>query len=238
MSNREIYEADIHIFGTRSGSNNVVIKPAAGKTLTIEGTVSGGGGGSGAGGSDTEIQFNDSGSLAGDSSFWFDSQTQVATVKNLEVTGYMNYTKRPYGLVRGNNAQVISNETWTNLTSYWDTPTVNGGPGRSPGFDGEAGYFTVEVEGLYHINGSASFSSNATGLRFMGISIDNENDPSLPDFRSLTSSLGTNGGHLQCSSYVYLTSGQTVGLVVRQESGSPLAMSDQNYGELAVVLVA
>lgn len=239
MSNREIYEADIHIFGTRSGSNNVVIKPAAGKTLTIEGTVSGGGGGgTGAGGSDTEIQFNNAGLLAGDNSFWFDSFTQVATVKNLEVTGYMNYPKRPYGLVLGDNQQVINTDIWTSLTSYWDSATVNGIPGQSPGFSPLTGLFTVQVEGLYHVNGSATFDANVNGLRFMGISIDNENDPNEPNFRALTGVLGTSGGHLRCSCYAYLIPGQTVGLFVRQDSGNALAMSDGNFGEFAVVLVA
>lgn len=85
MSSKEYY-GETHIFTSRNNNTEIRIKAGVGETLIIEGA-----GGSSAGGNTTEVQYNDSGSLAGDSTFFFDKvskQLQVSEIIADRVLGF------------------------------------------------------------------------------------------------------------------------------------------------------
>jgi len=69
------------------GSNITLTQ--SGQTITI--TSTGGGGGT-PGGSDTQVQFNDSGAFGGDSGFTYNKTTNTATIENVVATTITNST--------------------------------------------------------------------------------------------------------------------------------------------------
>jgi len=83
---------------TSDGSANQVLKTDGSGTISFAAIP--------ATGSNTEVQFNDGGSLAGDSDFTFDKSDNTLTVTNLDVTGTFSHAE-DYGLVTQGTTKTI-----------------------------------------------------------------------------------------------------------------------------------
>jgi len=100
---------------------------SANQVLTTDGSGAVSFSGIPAGGSNTQIQFNDSGSLNGESSFVYDKSDDKLTVKNLEVTGVLSRVQNygsitssagsdetfDYGAVTGDDREPVSHDSYT-----------------------------------------------------------------------------------------------------------------------------
>lgn len=81
---------DAYNLPTADGSANEVLKTDGSGTISF-GAIP-------ASGSNTQVQFNDGGDLAGDSDFTFDKSDNTLTVTNLDVTGVFSHVE-DYGLI-------------------------------------------------------------------------------------------------------------------------------------------
>ena len=127
---------------TADGTSGQVLKTDGSGAITF--------GGIPAGGSNTHVQFNDSGSLNGESSFTYDKATDKLTVKNLDVTGVLSRVQ-DYGAITDS---VSSSETF-------DYGTVTG-DGRDP--VRHDSYTVTEANNLSGLQaGDMIFVSNETG---------------------------------------------------------------------------
>ena len=127
---------------TADGTSGQVLKTAGSGASTF--------GGSPAGGSNTHVQFNDAGSLNGNSSFTYNKTTDKLTVKNLEVTGVLSRIQ-DYGAITDS---VSSSETF-------DYGTVTG-DGRDP--VRHDSYTVTEANNLSGLQaGDMIFVSNESG---------------------------------------------------------------------------
>ena len=104
---------------TSDGSANQVLTTDGSGSLSFSGIP--------AGGSNTQIQFNDSGSLNGESSFVYDKSDDKLTVKNLEVTRVLSRVQNygsitssagsdetfDYGAVTGDDRDPVSHDSYT-----------------------------------------------------------------------------------------------------------------------------
>jgi len=87
---QEFTIADAYKFPTADGSSGQVIKTDGSGTLSF-GAIP-------ASGSNTQVQFNDGGNLAGDSDFTFDKSDNTLTVTNLDVLGTFSHVE-DYGTI-------------------------------------------------------------------------------------------------------------------------------------------
>ena len=83
---------------TSDGSANQVLKTDGSGTISFAAIP--------ASGSNTQVQYNDGGSLAGDSDFTFDKSDNTLTVTNLDVTGTFSHAE-DYGLVTQGTTKTI-----------------------------------------------------------------------------------------------------------------------------------
>lgn len=163
--------------------------------------------------------------LQAENYFGFDS-TQIA--RNIE---------RAVGIraVR-NTAQSIPNASWTRIVL--NTLISESKPASMPSqWDSVNGHFVVRQSGWYALSAAATFDTNATGYRFVGIAKNN----------SVTNTLVNSGimalnGVASCivvSTVAYLVAGDTVSLWVTQNSGGNLNVVYlyENWLYLAMVLL-
>jgi hypothetical protein len=135
-----------------------------------------------------------------------------------------------------NTAQSIPNASWTRIVL--NTLISESKPASMPSqWDSVNGHFVVRQSGWYALFAAATFDTNATGYRFVGIAKNN----------SVTNTLVNSGimalsGVASCiavSTVAYLVAGDTVSLWVIQNSGGNLNVVYlyENWMYLAMVLL-
>lgn len=94
------------------------------------------------------------------------------------------------------------------------------------GFNKSAGAYIVKTSGYYELYGKACFTTNGTGTRVVGFRINNVATANADITQANASSQTVVQTHLR----TYLTAGSTVELLVFQDSGGNLNLSNTFYG--------
>jgi hypothetical protein len=102
--------ANVSILG---GLNGYVLQTDGLGTLTWTAPTGGGGGNGSPGGSNTQVQFNNAGTFAGDAGFTYDQNTNILTVFQANATTFV-----------GNLTGVASNATVANTVRYSSQPNI------------------------------------------------------------------------------------------------------------------
>jgi len=143
--------ANVHISG---GLNGYVLQTDGTGNLTWTAQTGGGGGNGVPGGSNTQVQYNNAGNFAGDSTFTFNSTTKVLTANYITAANSINVTNSGGFPTSGSNAT--------------DSMTLvsTGGYNTAIGRNGTSMWFSVPTGSNYnwYINGSGAATLDASGF--------------------------------------------------------------------------
>jgi len=134
-----------------------------------------GGGGNGIpGGANSTVQFNNVGNFGGSSSFTFNSNTQVLTIPNVNVTGTTNLGSVDNLIITGGNANYVLTTDGTGNLS-WAEPS--GGGNGTPG--GSNTQLQFNDSGVFGGSAALTFNKDTDTLTATTVNIDDLNANSI-----------------------------------------------------------
>lgn len=151
--------------------------------------------------------------------------TNVTTSALVLISGPVQYSNRPFGLIFGRVAQSIPHGGWEKLTSYWD------GTVTAANMSLASGVFTIAVPAKYYITTSVVFATSTTGVRGLYISVNNNGAGyGLATIKPIAGK----GTGLATAYVIDLVANDTVEIYVYQNTGSALAMDTVNCGTISI----
>jgi len=175
--------ANVRITG---GLNGYVLQTDGAGNLTWTAQTGGGGGNGVPGGSNTQVQYNDAGNFAGNSSFTFDSTTEVVSVNTLAVTTSISFDGTEGNLYMGTSGNILTDST---LGMTFSIPTGVGnfqwyGPAGANAMTFTSGGLTVPVGVVSPNIGNASSNIIGNGASLFSINGANVSEVANANYAS------------------------------------------------------
>lgn len=124
-------------------------------------------------------------------------------------------TQRPFARLRQASVQTIADSTWTAIT--FDAEDVDYGAAHSTSSNTDR--YTAQVAGWYHVDATAAFVSNTTGLRGVRFAV---NGTYVNGTETRLTAVAGGPTCVTHSDLVQLNAGDILRIEARQESGAGL----------------